>query len=326
VPSVSVALCTRNGSLYIEEQLRSILTQTVAPSEVVVSDDASTDGTLELVRGVWGRLTGAAPRLIVLSNEDALGVTANFEQAVSACSGDLIALSDQDDIWVPERLEKVAATFDGRPELGLVFSDARLISADGDSLGVSLFQALEISSADLVAMRAGDAFEILLRRNLVTGATAVFRRTLLDSAVPFDAAWVHDEWLAIIAAATSQVEWMPDQLVAYRQHGGNQIGVSMPTLRYKAARVFEPRGERNQHLALRAEGLLARLEMLDVAPRIRELARSKAAHERFRASLHRNRALRLVPVLREARRGNYGRFSSRGRWDIVRDLMQSAGQ
>ncbi|MEO7122215.1 MAG: glycosyltransferase family 2 protein [Lacisediminihabitans sp.] len=324
MPSVSVALCTHNGARYIEEQLRSILGQTVLPLEVVVSDDASTDGTLELVRHLWTELTGSAPRLVLLHNEIALGVTANFEQAISACTGDLISLSDQDDVWAPGRLEALIAKFENRPQLSLVFSDARLVSSAGDALGASLFEALEISSADLDALRTGDAFATLLRRNLVTGATAAFRRTLLENAAPFEMAWVHDEWLAIIAAATSEVDWMPEQLIDYRQHGQNQIGVSVPTLRYKIGRVFEPRGDRNERLALRATALLSRLEMLEVRPQIRELARGKAAHELFRAGLQRNRASRVVPILREALTGNYGRFSSRGRWDIVRDMMQSA--
>lgn len=321
---ISVALCTHNGALYIKEQLRSILTQTVPPVEVVVSDDASIDGTLELVHDVWNEFSGILPRLVVLRNETALGVTANFEQAVSACTEDLIALSDQDDVWVSGRLEAIMAEFESRPRLSLVFSDARLVSDKGEPLGTSLFEALEISPTDLTALRAGDAFATLLRRNLVTGATAVFRRTLLEDATPFDPAWVHDQWLAVIAAATGEIDWMPEQLVDYRQHAGNQIGVAVPTLRYKIGRVFEPRGERNKRLALCATGLVHRLDVLDVRPQIRDLARGNMAHEVFRAGLSGNRMFRILPILREARSGNYGRFSSRGRWDIVRDFVQSA--
>jgi glycosyltransferase involved in cell wall biosynthesis len=321
--SVSVALCTHNGELYIEEQLRSILAQTVPPCEVVVSDDASTDRTLKIVDDVWRALPNA-PRLIVLPNTTALGVTANFEQAVSVCTGDLIALSDQDDVWVPGRLEAVIAKFESQSGLNLVFSDARLVTETGEPLGFSLFEALEISAADLTAMRSGDAFATLLRRNLVTGATVVFRRTLLKDAAPFPPTWVHDEWLAIIAAATGEVDWTPQELVDYRQHGANQIGVTAPTLRYKVGRVLEPRGERNRLLALRTSALLERLTALGVRQPLVELTRGKSAHETFRASLPGNRILRILPVLTEALTGNYRRFSSRGRADVIRDLVQPA--
>jgi glycosyltransferase involved in cell wall biosynthesis len=318
-------LCTHNGELYIEEQLRSILAQTVKPYEVVVSDDASTDRTLEIVDYVWRALPDA-PRLVVLPNKTALGVTAHFEQAVSACEGDLIALSDQDDVWVPGRLEAVIAKFESRPGLELLFSDARLVTETGKPLGASLFEALEISAADLEAMRSGDAFATLLRRNLVTGATTVFRRSLLEDAAPFESDWVHDEWLAIIAAARGEIDWIPEQLIDYRQHGANQIGVVAPTVRYKVSRVLEPRGDRNEKLAIRATALLGRLEAMQADARLIELARGKLAHEAFRAALPSNRALRLWPVLRAARTGGYRRFCSRGRVDILRDLLQPARQ
>lgn len=319
---VSVALCTHNGELYLEEQLRSILEQTLLPIEVIVSDDASTDDTLEIVHRMWHGLPDSAPRLVVLANATALGVTSNFEQAVSACTGDFIALSDQDDVWVAERLETIIAKFESRPQLSLVFSDAQLVAESGESLGTSLFEALEISAADLDAIRSGDAFATLLRRNLVTGATAVFRRSLLQDAAPFDPAWVHDEWLAIIAAAMGEIDWLPARLIDYRQHGTNQIGVVAPTLAYKVRRMLEPRGDRTRDLARRAAGLVERLESLDVDAGLVQLARGKLRFESFRAELAESRLRRICPVLSESRSGDYKRFASRGRADILRDLLQ----
>lgn len=319
--TVSVALCTHNGAQYLEQQLRSILAQRLRPLEVVVSDDASTDDTVQIVRRIWDELPDA-PRLVLLSNHKALGVTANFEQAVSACTGELIALSDQDDVWQPERLEVIAAKFQSRPGLRLVFSDARLVSGAGSPLETSLFEALEISPRDLEAVRSDEAFATLLRRNLVTGATTVFRRSLLDAALPLDRAWVHDEWLAVVAAATGEVDWVPDLLIDYRQHGANQIGVTAPTLRYKVSRVFESRGERNRSLALRASRLLERIETLGVSPRFADLVRQKFEFESFRADLPPSRLRRIAPVLSLARSGRYQRFASRGRADILRDLLQ----
>ena len=144
-PTVSVALCTHNGGAYVEEQLFSILNQSRLPIEVIVSDDASTDNTIAIVRKVFAGQASVVPQLRILTNAVALGVSKNFEQAVGACAGEVIALSDQDDVWVSDRVELMSAEFATRPELGLLFTDARLVDADGQPLAVSLFQALEIS-------------------------------------------------------------------------------------------------------------------------------------------------------------------------------------
>ena len=320
-PTVSVALCTYNGAPYVRQQLVSILAQTVPPAEVIVSDDGSTDRTVELVRAVWERQRPPGTTLRLLVNETPLGVVRNFEQAMGACAGEVIALSDQDDMWRPDKLELMLAQFGARPDLGVLFTDARLVDDDGQPFG-SLFAALEISSADLAAFGSGAAFGTLLRRNLATGATMLLRRSLLDAARPFPAIWVHDEWLAILAAATSTIDWLPERLIDYRQHSRNQIGAAKPTLRRKISKVLEPRADRYELLAARADVLVERLDELGADPAVIELARRKAAHERFRAALPASRPRRVRAVLAADRAGDYAAFSSRGRADVLRDLLQ----
>ncbi|MHA6667345.1 glycosyltransferase family 2 protein [Homoserinimonas sp. A447] len=320
----SVALCTHNGAKYLGHQLRSILSQTKLPSEVIVSDDASSDETIEIVNRIWEEFRDSAPRLVLLQNSTPLGVTKNFEQAVTACSSEIIALCDQDDIWGPSRMESVIAKFAANPHLKLVFSDARLVDETGEPLGLSLFDALEINVKDLRAIRSGKAFSTLLRRNLVTGATTAFRQELLSDAVPFDPLWLHDEWLAMIASATGEIDWMPEQQIDYRQHDSNQIGASAPTFWYKVGRILEPREDRNRVLAERATALLDRMVDLNLGDRIVSLVAQKYAHESLRANLPENRLMRIGRVLREATTGNYERFSSRARLDILRDLLQPA--
>ena len=322
-PTVSVALCTHDGERFVTQQVQGILDQSPLPNEVVLSDDASSDGTVAIVEALWAGLDAAsAPRLVVLRNAVPLGVTANFQQATAACTSDLVALSDQDDVWLPGRLALMVAHFAGRPELGLLFTDAQLVDAGGKSLGASLFEALEIGPAVLGRVHGGEAFSVLVRRNIVTGATVVFRRSLLGSAAPFDPSWVHDEWLAIIAAAVSTVDVLPDRLIDYRQHSSNHIGVAVPTLGYKIGRVFEPRADRYTNLLARALALQARLERLDADPVLLATVAQKVEHQRRRASLPAVRLARVVPVLREVRTGRYGLFSSQGNLDILRDLLQ----
>lgn len=320
--SVSVALCTHNGAAFLDAQLRSILTQTRPPSEIVVSDDASSDTTVGVARAA---LAGF-PRVRLIENASPLGVVRNFQQAVTAAEGDLIALSDQDDLWLPGKLERMAALFAEEPGLLFLHTDARLIDDRGEPTGGTLFASLEVSRADLEALHDGDAFPVFLRRNLATGATVVFRRDLLEAALPFPEEWVHDEWLAIVAAALGGADALEEPLTDYRRHDSNQIGVADPTLRGKIARVLQVRGDRNRSLARRAAVLVERLEALGdrVPSATLELARRKQAFEAARASMPSLRVARVPAVIRLAVRRDYERFASRGRADILRDLLQPA--
>ena len=323
--TVSVALCTHNGAAYVEAQLRSVLEQTRPPAEIVVSDDASTDGTLLVVERVFDDYSDSGVRMRVIRNEVALGVVPNFEQAMLACESDLIALCDQDDRWRDDRLETVVRRFEAETDLLLLHTDARLVDAQGVPLPHSLFDALEVSAVERDEIHGGRAFAALMRRNLVTGATAVVRRELLAVATPFPSPWVHDEWLAVIAAAFGHMDFTDDLTIDYRQHGSNQIGVRKLGLRGKIGRVVEPRGDRNKYLFERATVLLGRIDGLGdrISPEIRGIARDKVAHQRVRAVLSDHRVARVVPVLREARTGRYSRYS-RGFGDVLRDLLQPA--
>jgi glycosyltransferase involved in cell wall biosynthesis len=323
LPSVSVALCSRNGAAYIETQLRSILAQTLLPGEIIVSDDASSDGTRDIVRAIAAEAAGRL-RVALIENERPLGVTGNFEQAVRACGGELIALCDQDDVWHPDRLARLVPLFVADDDLLLAFGDARLVDATGADLGRGLFESLELGALERAQVARGDAFRAFTRRNLATGATVLLHRRLLDYALPFPPQWVHDEWLAIIAAGVGKVTLVEEPLVDYRQHGANEIGVEAPTLRYKFRRVVEARSGRNARLAERARVLVARLEQLGtvVDPSVVRFAEGKAEAEAFRAALPSPRILRIVPVLRAAARGWYTSFASQGRKDMLRDLLQ----
>jgi hypothetical protein len=325
--TISVALCTYNGAAYLREQLESILNQTVRPAQLVISDDGSTDATVSVIHDVLSSWREANPQLvlesILLQNAAPLGVTANFEQALAACTGDLVALSDQDDLWPAGRLERMRAEFAGRPGLLLLHSDARLVDAGGEPLNQSLLDTLFVSVADRAAVHEGRAVDALLRRNIVTGATMMLRRSLLQVARPFPAAWVHDEWLAMVAAITGEVDLLEEPLTDYRQHGGNQIGVASLSVTGKVARLRLPRTVRNRQLLDRATVLLERAPRFVPAPSVLTLAKiaEKASHERMRSALPAARMRRLRPVLAAWRRGHYQDYGL-GLSDVLRDLVQ----
>ncbi len=323
---LSVALCTHNGAAFVREQVASILGQMHRPDELVLSDDASTDGTVDIVESVVREWQSAHPDakldLHVLRNETALGVTANFEQALAACTGDLIALSDQDDVWHRERLSIMVEEFADRPGLLLLASDALLVDAEGSSTG-SLLDTLGVSAAERRAVHDGNGLDVLLRRNIVTGATMIVRRELVERARPFPPSWVHDEWLAMIAAVTGDLDLLEQALVDYRQHGGNQIGATSLDLAGKFGRLRATRTARNLRLLARAEALHDRVEVLEppLPADVQAGITAKLAHERMRSALPASRMQRIRPVIREWRAGAYARYGL-GLQDVLRDLVQ----
>ena len=323
---ISVALCTHNGARYLGAQLRSICAQSLPPTEIVLSDDASSDETVSLARDVLSESLANRPgitiELRILENQSALRVTKNFEQAVRACKGELIALSDQDDVWHPDRLRIMAAEFERRPGLTLLHSDARLVDDAGQPLGQALFQALEVRPFELEWIHAGRAFGVLLRRNLVTGATAMFRRSLLGPALPFPREWLHDEWLAAIAAVTGEVDALEQQLIDYRQHASNAVGASRPTLTQNLRRAFASRGNKQHERLRRVERLMERLEAIAAPKSALDAVQAKLAHQRFRAALPDGRLFRVLPIAREAFSGRYDRYD-RGLQAVAADLFES---
>ena len=320
-PTVSVVLCTHNGAAFIGEQVASILAQTRLPDEIVLGDDASTDGTVDLVEAA---LADSGIPLVVLRNDPPLRVTKNFERTALAATGELLVFSDQDDAWHPERVSRAVDAFAADPELLLVHSDARLVDAEGHPLGRTLFESMGVTPWELERIRAGRGIEALVRRSLVTGATMTVRRELVERAAPFPSNWVHDEWLAVIAGLTGRFLVLTEPLIDYRQHGGNQIGASRLTARTAVRKLLEPRGPRNARLLANTEALVARLpELPGVAQADAELVRGKLAHEAFRYALPAARVRRIRPVCAARRRGDYDRFSQ-GRRDVLRDLVQPA--
>jgi glycosyltransferase involved in cell wall biosynthesis len=322
--SISVALGTHNGAHFIGEQIGSILAQTRPVEQIVLSDDASRDRTVAIVEEAVAahRLThGAAPELLVLRNDPALRVTKNFEQALMACTGDLVALCDQDDVWHPERIAKLAAPF-ADPQVLLVFSNARQVDDAGDYLGHDLFEANGMSAAERAMVESGRIYEAFMRRNLATGATVMLRRSLVDEATPFPATWLHDEWLAVIAAAHDGVRMHDESLTDYRQHIGNQVGMRKMNLQRKFGMFAQPRTDRNLRLYLRARELPPALEALPAVPADYLLAaREKLAFEEARQGYPAARILRAVPIFRQLRLGRYGRYGT-GLKDAVRNLLQ----
>lgn len=324
--NISVAMCTYNGAAYIQQQLESILRQSVLPAQIVISDDGSSDGTIENIESFWEKqlhhnASLASIQMTIIRNAASLGVTKNFEQALRACVHPLIALCDQDDVWMPSKLEELSNLFNQDDELLLVFTDSRLVDADGAPLGYTSFGTLGVSKAEKKAFEEGNGSTVLLKRNLATGATVMLKKTLLHIATPFPSDWVHDEWLALVSSFAGKILMSEECLIDYRQHGKNQIGMKKPGLRHYIGRLIFPRSERNAKLFVRAEQMSKHRFFQSNNPDAFIAASGKLSHEVARQGLPQARIKRIKLVLHEMRTGRYHDFGL-GYQDIARDLIQ----
>ena len=323
---ISVAMCTYNGVAYIHQQLESILSQTVLPAQIVISDDGSFDGTIEhiesfLEKQLLHNASFASIQMTIIQNKASLGVTKNFEQALEACVHPLIALCDQDDIWMPSKLDLLSKLFEQDEELLLVFTNSRLVDSQGKPLGYTSFDALGVSKSEKKAFKEGKGQTVLLKRNLATGTTVMLRKSLLNIATPFPDDWVHDEWLALVSSFAGKTYMSEESLVDYRQHGNNQIGMKKPGPRHYIGRLIFPRSERNEKLLNRAEQMSKHSFFQENNPEANSAASGKIAHEIARKALPQARIKRIKPVIQELRTGRYSDFGL-GFQDIVRDLIQ----
>jgi glycosyltransferase involved in cell wall biosynthesis len=313
-----VALCTYNGARFLDEQLASIAAQTRLPDLLVVVDDASADDSVARARSFAAR----APFPVeVFANPANLGYAANFARAVELARGDIIVLCDQDDVWEPAKLERLAGALRAAPVAGAAFSDAALVDAELRPLGHRLWDAVDFTERDRRAWAEGGAFERLVRGSVVTGATLAFRAAFRDRILPLPEGVDHDAWIALIVAATAPIEAVAEPLLRYRQHGGNQIGASKLGT---AARLRRTRRTGYHGLRQRRALCAAALERLsalgDVHPTRLALLREALDHLDARSALPRRRLLRVRPVLRELVAGRYGR-QGKGWRSAARDLL-----
>lgn len=209
-PLVSIAMATFNGERFLREQLDSIRAQSYGHVEIVISDDCSVDGTAEILQ----EYALFDSRIRLLLNDNRLGFIGNFERAIAACEGEIIFLSDQDDIWFTNKVETLSFAL---ADALLIHSDAELVDSEGRILAPS-FNAIKR------VYHGVDALGALLNGNFITGCTIAFRRELIAKALPFPRIIPHDYWLALIAALYAGVRAYSGVLTKYRQHSANVLG------------------------------------------------------------------------------------------------------
>jgi len=215
--SISIVMATYNGERFIKEQLDSLSSQSLLPKELLVGDDGSTDSTIALVK----RFAASSPFPVhLIQHSRHLGATDNFLVTATLASGSLLAFCDQDDIWRPQKLQKVTETFASSSEIMAVGHNSEEISADGTPMRDRLKQ---MPPSTRFPRGSGPVFA-------VAGHTMTIRREVLTSASPNERLGIHDEagnpfghdhWLWLLATCLGDSVILSDRLVAHRVHDQN---------------------------------------------------------------------------------------------------------
>lgn len=222
---ISVCMATYNGAVYIKEQLESILSQIGPEDEIVISDDGSTDATLDVIKSIGSSC------IRIVQGPRMKSPSKNFEHALAQAKGDIIFLCDQDDVWQPN---KVAVMLQALKTAACVVSDCRVVDAQLNVMDPSFYQ--------VVRKHEGRWYNLLVR-NCYLGCCMAMRREVLDKALPFPKTIpMHDIWLGNVAAFYYSLRFIPDNLMAYRRHGKNASTTSDPSassLRQKLAYRYQ---------------------------------------------------------------------------------------
>ncbi len=218
---ISVAMCTFNGAKFIAPQLKSILNQSVLPDEIIICDDGSSDSTVNIIKEIIDDNRGMTFNLTL--NLTNMGYVKNFEKAVGLCNGEIIFLSDQDDVWYPERIEKMIKPFMEGGNIGLVYSDAAIVDENLKPQGITVFGTR--INARLMEGQNRKVAEVVLNPDL-KGCLMAFKSNLVPSFLPIpenarELGWGHDHWFAVIAHATTEVCSINSVLMSYRRHEKN---------------------------------------------------------------------------------------------------------
>lgn len=209
-PLVSIALCTYNGEKFLREQLDTLVRQTYPNLEIIAVDDCSNDSTVAILK----EYELLFPFLKIYQNKVNLGFVKNFEKAISLCSGDLIALADQDDIWHLEKIEKQVNAIGSHQ---LIYHDSEFIDVKG--------ALLEKKMSDIFNMYSGNEPETFLFFNCVSGHSLMMKKELAETILPLKSGLFHDRWIAYVAANLGSIGFINECLVKYRQHENSDTNI-----------------------------------------------------------------------------------------------------
>lgn len=208
---ISLVMATYNGAKYIREQLDSILNQTVVPDEIIVVDDCSTDNTISVLSEYKDK-----GNIKIFVNEKNKGVNANFEYAISLAQGDYICISDQDDVWFPNKIEvslsKIKEIEDGKPACVSSFC------TDVDS---------ELNVISQKKIRKDSEWEYPLYEDASQGSSLMFNKQMRDLILPLCKYFIYDHYIGVYSCFVGNRATKGVPLMYYRHHGNNVVAAGV---------------------------------------------------------------------------------------------------
>lgn len=209
---ISVVIASYNGERFIEEQINTIIQQTVPVDEIIISDDGSTDRTLAILRSYNDS------RIRILTDNPNHGYCGNFSYAMQHATGDIIFLADQDDIWMENRVERVRDIFEKQKDAALVISNGKRIDAEGKRINVPFLKHLSEPTGKLHK----DKYLGLSVYGIANGMCLCLRRSFAQEIVPFpDSSILHDVWICFCGLNRDAAYFVNEELVGYRIHDTN---------------------------------------------------------------------------------------------------------
>lgn len=215
---IDVLMATYNGEKYLEEQINSILNQTYQNIRLIISDDCSKDGTKEILKKYQ-----KDERIEIHYQEKNLGYIKNFEFLIKQETNPLFMLADQDDIWLPEKIEKSYETLKNN-NADLVFGDLEVVDENLKTIHKSFGEFMRLNRK---IKKCINSYKVNYLYNCVTGCTTLCKKEMISKImpVPNKSEYVpHDHWLGIIVGVNGKLAYMPQSYIKYRQHGNNAIG------------------------------------------------------------------------------------------------------
>jgi len=210
---VSIVMCTWNGERFLGEQMDSLLAQSWPKLEIIVVDDASSDGTFAILQ----QYALQDQRVKIFRNEKNLGYNQNFRKACTLANGDYIAISDQDDIWEANKISLLMELMRDHPDVILAHSPSAIFET-GKSVQYK-------SATSRIPFRGNDVRKFFLF-NHISGHNMLFRKTLLNEALPFPEHVYYDWWLAIVACCHGEIAYTDKILAYHRIHPENESAIS----------------------------------------------------------------------------------------------------
>lgn len=218
----SVALCTYNGEKFIHAQIDSILHQSLKVDEIVICDDGSTDNTQKILAEYHNKFPDVFKIYI---NDENLRSVKNFEKAISLCTGDIIFLSDQDDVWEKDKVEIFVEYLKENKQIDVLCSNGFIIDEDG--LRKDLYTVWDVPGFLSENKKEINYFRIFSTiGNFATGASMAIKKSFLNQVLPFPTidGIHHDEWIALVSSQQKKFAFLNEKYFSYRLHNEQQVG------------------------------------------------------------------------------------------------------